>query len=220
MEAYVSYMQLNIRASFLLREAAVPSTLCTMDASAAFPDWQPFSRLATVDPLCLLGPHSPASPTTNSLSFCSTRAVPWGVWGSRGQRMISASSQHFVCVPKRHAHLQMSYGNYSLNYGKSVFVFFQVLCSRIQAVIGKREENETLTNIYGITLLSEKPSPLPPNPEVLLLLTADAQSHKCPRHARFYLVPMAKSLLSFPGDSQSYANKPLTASPTSLPKQS
>lgn len=134
--------------------------------------------------------------------------------------MISASSQHFVCVPKRHAHLQMSYGNYSLNYGKSVFVFFQVLCSRIQAVIGKREENETLTNIYGITLLSEKPSPLPPNPEVLLLLTADAQFHKCPRHARLYLVPMAKSLLSFPGDSQSYANRPLTASPTSLPKQS
>lgn len=156
MEAYVSYMQLNIRASFLLWEAAVPSTLCTMDASAAFPGWQPFSRLATVDPLCLLGPHSPASPTTNSLSFCGTRAVPWGVWGSRGQRMISASSQHFVCVPKRHAHLQMSYGNYSLNYGKSVFVFFQVLCSRIQAVIGKREENETVTNIYGITLLSEK----------------------------------------------------------------
>lgn len=103
--------------------------------------------------------------------------------------MISASSQHFVCVPKRHAHLQMSYGNYSLNYGKSVFVFFQVLCSRIQAVIGKREENETLTNIYGITLLSEKPSPLAPQPRGVA-----APDCRCPVPQ----VPQTCSLVSGP----------------------
>lgn len=91
-------MQLDTEALILAQRSGCSLNSVHHGPFCYFSNRPHLSRPVTADPLCLLGPQSSTSPTTNSLSSNGTRAVLWGKKeGTFGeQRMHAIFSLHVV----------------------------------------------------------------------------------------------------------------------------